>query len=348
MWSTGFCRRRGTQRAKPERHRVGRLQTMISTKPSSSGVEPGVLAVTPDAARTYYRADGALCESWFCGPRVDGDTSCGQANLQSCECDLGRCDCVGVCNGCSGYGGCDVDVLADDVGDESFASRYDFDSGSVLGMYSGLELDGVRQAEAILDSIYEALSEGGSDDGDGGDQDPKPQKSLTTDNSRAGMVQRMAEARGICSVFCSFSYSESQICCSWAGAKATCCPTKSGNGPDTNNPDSQGKTNKGPAPEGKYKLGKEKEHDGQPWFAMHAIKSDGSVSGYMEKFKGRNALNLHAGRRSDGCVTVLSDVAFGEAGYPRSTCFDKIVADLREVEKRCPNKDWLGEIWVES
>ena len=104
----------------------------------------------------------------------------------------------------------------------------------------------------------------------------------------------------------------------------------SGNGDYTNNARYEALQDHGPLPAGKYLIGDgylEPNHPGDNWW--YRLYGDDGNGGYSfkeipvrdprtGKMVTRGYFNLHTGRASDGCITVWSDVARGETGYPKS------------------------------
>jgi len=109
----------------------------------------------------------------------------------------------------------------------------------------------------------------------------------------------------------------------------------SGNGANANNPAAQGIADSGPLPAGQYLIGNaynKADHSGDnQWYRLYGPNGKGGYS-YTEipvrnpsgKMINRGFFNLHTGRRSDGCVTVKSDVEEDDPNYPTSKEFDSI------------------------
>lgn len=109
----------------------------------------------------------------------------------------------------------------------------------------------------------------------------------------------------------------------------------SGNGIHTNNPGSEGVKNSGPLPAGTYLIGnaynKEGHSGDNQWYRLYG---DDGLGGYSYhaipvtdpygNTVDRGQFNLHTGTRSDGCVTVYSDVDESSPLYPTSKQFDEL------------------------
>lgn len=128
----------------------------------------------------------------------------------------------------------------------------------------------------------------------------------------------------------------------------------SGNGENTNNPDSQHVENSGPLPEGEYWIGGQytpRDHINDAarggdydWFRLYGDDGNGGKSypsiPVTDPQTGqqvtRGGFNLHTGQRSDGCITVWSDINEGESGYPHSSQYDDLKDFINDSGNREP------------
>ena len=60
----------------------------------------------------------------------------------------------------------------------------------------------------------------------------------------------------------------------------------------------------------------------------------------------RGGFNLHTGRRSNGCVTVWSDIGEEDDGYPHSNDFDKL-REMLDKTRPLRYKDSNYSGWLE-
>lgn len=62
----------------------------------------------------------------------------------------------------------------------------------------------------------------------------------------------------------------------------------------------------------------------------------------------RGLMYLHTGRRSDGCVTIRSDLEEGSPGYPRSSAYDKLKSMLNSTTpfNYKPGDSFKGHLYV--
>lgn len=134
----------------------------------------------------------------------------------------------------------------------------------------------------------------------------------------------------------------------------------SGNGDSCCVKDDQWKKNSGPLPTGKYLVGQSfvpVEHRDQSgdynWYHLYGPNGKGGYS-YSEipvmSPNGmtviRGGFNLHTGRRSNGCVTVWSDIGEEDDGYPHSNDFDKLRERLDKTRPlRYKDSNYSG--WLE-
>jgi hypothetical protein len=88
----------------------------------------------------------------------------------------------------------------------------------------------------------------------------------------------------------------------------------------------------GPIPKGDYLIGNSYEekhvHDAHPggdatWYKLYGKDGKGGYS-HEVLWNGRGVFALHTGLRSDGCVTVPSDVGEDDPSYPHSNNFDRV------------------------
>jgi len=126
------------------------------------------------------------------------------------------------------------------------------------------------------------------------------------------------------------------------GATLTLKNVFSGNGRSCCRPEDEWKENEGPLPGGKYLigLGYDSGHGGDDWW--YKLYGDNGSGGYSYTdipvvapdgiIHHRGGFNLHTGRASDGCVTVWSDVAQGDTGYPKSDDYNKLKAMLDKTK----------------
>jgi hypothetical protein len=91
-------------------------------------------------------------------------------------------------------------------------------------------------------------------------------------------------------------------------------------------------TDHGPIPKGKYLIGNRytnedvaRDHPGgdADWYKLYGNDGKGGYN-YEHMWNSRGVFNLHTGNRSNGCVSVPSDVQESDPVYPRSTEFDKV------------------------
>ena len=134
----------------------------------------------------------------------------------------------------------------------------------------------------------------------------------------------------------------------------------SGNGESCCKKDDQWKAGEGPIPVGKYLIGRsyvphghENEHGDYSWYKLYGSNGKGGYDyrnipvdapGGTRVYRG--GFNLHTGRRSNGCVTVWSDVNEGEEGYPHSDNYDKLKDVLdKTTPYQYKGSDYSG--WLE-
>ena len=119
----------------------------------------------------------------------------------------------------------------------------------------------------------------------------------------------------------------------------------SGNGDDANNPNSQHLEDRGPIPEGEYWIGKQRVvHGREKWRPLYGDDGGGgkSYTGVQvyDPNTGqritRGGFNLHVGTRSNGCVTVTSEIPEGSLGYPQSGDYDRLNNFIEQKGKRTP------------
>ncbi|MCD7798713.1 MAG: DUF2778 domain-containing protein, partial [Akkermansiaceae bacterium] len=130
----------------------------------------------------------------------------------------------------------------------------------------------------------------------------------------------------------------------------------SGNNESTNNPDDQCKTDRGPLPEGVYWIGKEYIPDNHNanhrWFKLFGQDGKGGMRNeevaimdsdtgeFKRDSKGklltRGGFNLHAGLRSNGCLTVPSDVPEYSENYPYSKKFNELKEMINSSRRKEP------------
>ena len=114
----------------------------------------------------------------------------------------------------------------------------------------------------------------------------------------------------------------------------------SGNGDDTNNPNSQHKPNDGPIPIGEYWIGHkvDKSNPAHPegnyeWYPLYGDDGQGGKSRTHIPVKDpnsgrtviRNLFYIHTGSGSDGCITVKSTVKDTEKNYPQSPQYEELI-----------------------
>ena len=110
----------------------------------------------------------------------------------------------------------------------------------------------------------------------------------------------------------------------------------SGNGMYTNDSAYESLLDSGPLPGGTYLVGNgftERDHPGDSWW-YHLYGPDGKGGYSYTDIPVRNPrtgetvhrglFNLHTGRASDGCVTVMSDVDRSDPSYPKSKAYDRL------------------------
>ena len=119
----------------------------------------------------------------------------------------------------------------------------------------------------------------------------------------------------------------------------------SGNGDDINNPNSQHLEDRGPIPEGVYWIGEQRVvHGRERWRRLYGDDGKGGksytdVQVYDPNTRQRitrGGLNLHVGTRSNGCVTVTSEIPEGSPGYPQSGDYDRLNNFIEQKGKQTP------------
>ena len=132
----------------------------------------------------------------------------------------------------------------------------------------------------------------------------------------------------------------------------------SGNGESCCKKEDQWRYDIGPLPTGKYLIGLSYRHDGvgsgdDNWYKLYGDNGNGGYS-YSEipvqTPKGetvmRGGFNLHTGRRSNGCLTIWSDIPEGTKDYPHSDDYEKL-RDLLDSTKPLRYKNSYYSGWLE-
>lgn len=116
----------------------------------------------------------------------------------------------------------------------------------------------------------------------------------------------------------------------------------SGNGKFCCKKEEQWRADAGPLPTGRYLVGLSYRHNAghgdQNWYKLYGNNGSGGYSYTDIPVQGpmgtviRGGFNLHTGRRSNGCITVWSDVAESDEKYPHSDDYDKLRELLDNTE----------------
>ncbi len=129
----------------------------------------------------------------------------------------------------------------------------------------------------------------------------------------------------------------------------------SGNGSSANNPRDADRSHVGPIPCGRYPLDTVSWHPHMHWRYKILVPNgdggwtyeNGSITLPGGKVVHRGEFNLHAGRASDGCVTVRSDLAPGQPGYPDGENWERIRRLIDKTKRMSiPHKKGHFSGWI--
>jgi hypothetical protein len=113
-------------------------------------------------------------------------------------------------------------------------------------------------------------------------------------------------------------------------------------------------------PTGDYLIGSGIDKDGHSgdnhWYPLYGRDGNGGYSKskipVSDPVTGQSVIRglmyLHTGRRSDGCVTVWSDVGDESPDYPHSAAYDKMKAmlDSTSTFDYKPGDSYIGHLYV--
>ncbi len=119
----------------------------------------------------------------------------------------------------------------------------------------------------------------------------------------------------------------------------TCKDIFSGNGPYKDQWWADNLGGRGPLPTGSYTI------DSEVPIPEYPDQSEFLLSPTFKTRRG--GFTIHPGRRSNGCITIISDVGENDPGYPHNDCFDRLQALLSATKPCCGDcKGKLGKLTV--